>query len=69
MDQKQRNKISRICLAKWLWGLFNRPIKYGGLKKYIQNQQEHHRKQTFEDEYRLFLRKYQIPFDEKYVWD
>ena len=37
--------------------------------KYIQNQQQHHAKRSFQDEYRLFLRKYQIPFDEKYVWD
>jgi len=37
--------------------------------KYIQNQQQHHAKLSFQDEYRLFLNKYQIPFDEKYVWD
>jgi putative transposase len=37
--------------------------------KYIQNQQQHHAKHTFQDEYRAFLNKYLIPFDEKYVWD
>src|SRR5258706_6795478 len=36
---------------------------------YIQNQAEHHRKVTFQDEYRKFLRRYQIAYDEKYVWD
>ena len=39
------------------------------LKRYIRNQKEHHRRVTFEDEYRKFLRRYQIGFDERYVWD
>mgnify|MGYP000152981729 CR=1 FL=1 len=37
--------------------------------KYIQNQEEHHRKRTFKEEIRLFLKKYKIEFDEQYVWD
>ena len=36
---------------------------------YIENQAEHHRRVTFEDEYRKFLVKYQVDFDERYVWD
>jgi REP element-mobilizing transposase RayT len=36
---------------------------------YIQNQKEHHKKTSFQDEYRAFLKKYNIAFDEKYVWD
>jgi putative transposase len=39
------------------------------LKKYIANQNVHHRKQNFQDEYRTLLRKYEIEFDERYVWD
>jgi hypothetical protein len=39
------------------------------VRAYIANQKEHHRKQTFQDEYRALLRKYQIEFDERYVWD
>jgi REP element-mobilizing transposase RayT len=39
------------------------------LKAYIANQKEHHRKKTFQDEFRTFLHKYQIEFDERYVWD
>lgn len=37
--------------------------------KYIQNQEEHHKKRTFKEEYRLFLKKYQVEYDERYVWD
>jgi REP element-mobilizing transposase RayT len=39
------------------------------VRQYIANQREHHRKKTFQDEYRQFLERHRIPFDEKYVWD
>jgi REP element-mobilizing transposase RayT len=39
------------------------------LRQYIQTQEEHHRKQSFQDEYRAFLKKYGVEFDERYVWD
>jgi len=41
----------------------------GELKRYIRNQKQHHRRVTFEDEYRVFLKRYAIGFDERYVWD
>ena len=37
--------------------------------KYIETQEEHHRKTSFEEEFRAFLTKYQVPYDERYVWD
>lgn len=36
---------------------------------YIANQKSHHAKFSFQDEFRLLLAKYQVSFDEKYVWD
>jgi putative transposase len=39
------------------------------LIRYIDGQEEHHRSRTFQDEYREFLRRYEIEFDERYVWD
>jgi REP element-mobilizing transposase RayT len=38
-------------------------------RKYIDNQREHHQVRTFQDEYRAFLKKYEVPYDERYVWD
>jgi putative transposase len=35
---------------------------------YIKNQHEHHRKKTFQDEYRSILKKYKVAYDEKYIW-
>nr|WP_315247846.1 IS200/IS605 family transposase [uncultured Flavobacterium sp.] len=37
--------------------------------KYIANQEEHHKKQTFKEEYLQFLDKFKIPFDEKYIFN
>lgn len=37
--------------------------------RYIENQEAHHRKVGFQDEFREFLRKYGIEYDERYVWD
>ncbi len=36
---------------------------------YIGNQREHHRQRTFQEEYLAFLRKHEIEFDERYVFD
>jgi len=40
-----------------------------GVKNYIAGQEEHHRKVSFQDELRQFLRRYEIEFDERHVWD
>ena len=39
------------------------------LKNYIANQREHHRRVSFQDEYRQILAKYEVEYDERYVWD
>lgn len=39
------------------------------VETYIINQAEHHRQKTYQDEYRTFLRNYEVQFDERYVWD
>jgi REP-associated tyrosine transposase len=39
------------------------------VKNYILNQKEHHRKRTFQEEYVLFLKKYEVEYDERYIWD
>ena len=39
------------------------------VRKYIRNQREHHQRVSFQDEFRAFLKQYEIEFDERYVWD
>ena len=36
---------------------------------YIQNQEEHHREMTFQDEVRRLMQKHGTPLDERYFWD
>jgi len=39
------------------------------LKRYVANQKEHHRRQTFQQEFLAILAKYQLEYDERYIWD
>jgi REP element-mobilizing transposase RayT len=39
------------------------------VKAYIANQEEHHRRMTFQDEFRELCRRHGIEIDERYVWD
>ena len=39
------------------------------VKRYIANQAEHHRKTTFREEFVALLRRHDIEFDERYLWD
>jgi len=36
---------------------------------YIDNQMEHHKRVSFQEEYRSFLKRHNISFNEQYVWD
>ena len=38
------------------------------VKSYIEGQEEHHRRKTFQEEYRAFLKKNDIVVDERYLW-
>jgi len=42
---------------------------YGKVIDYIKNQKEHHRKQTFREEYISFLKKFNVPHEEKYLFE
>ena len=61
-------------LATFSWqrgyGCFSvSPSGLEDLCAYIDNQEAHHRARTFQDEYRTFLKKYEVEYDEAYVWD
>ena len=67
-----KNKISRLQKFHWQngYGIFS--IGSGLLdtvRAYIVNQPEHHKIRTYEDELRALLNKYQITYDERYLWD
>ena len=39
------------------------------VREYIRNQPEHHQAESFKDELRNWLRRYEIEWDERYLWD
>ncbi|MEM9081799.1 MAG: IS200/IS605 family transposase [Verrucomicrobiota bacterium] len=71
--------------AKWLkgrsthFGGFRWQAGYGvfsigasqreDLERYFARQKEHHQKVSFQEEYRKFLDRYRVSYDERYVWD
>jgi putative transposase len=59
-------------LGEFAWkcgyGVFSvSPSDRDALCGYIDNQEEHHRTQSFQDEYRAFLTKFGVTYDERYV--
>lgn len=39
------------------------------VRRYIEQQEEHHRKRTFQEEFVAFLKRYGMEYNEKYLWD
>jgi putative transposase len=67
-------KTKSVMYSKFYWqdgyGAFSvNPSEVEIVIDYISNQKEHHTKKTFQDEYRAFLKKYKVEYDERYVWD
>ena len=52
------------------YGIFSvNPSEIDVVISYIDNQKEHHKRLTFQNEFRAFLKKYKVDYDEKSVWD
>jgi len=52
------------------YGMFSvGPAHRGEAEVYVRKQEAHHRTKTFQEEYRAFLEKYGIAFEEQFVWD
>jgi len=67
-------KTKDASLLNFYWqdgyGAFSvKPSETEVVINYIKNQHAHHSKKTFQEEYRLFLNKYKVAYNEKYVWD
>jgi predicted restriction endonuclease len=39
------------------------------VSKYIENQESHHKKMSFQEEFLALLRKHSVTYDERYIWD
>jgi putative transposase len=73
MDSSKWINESRLTMGRFEWQTGYGAFSYGhsqidDVVKYIQNQEEHHRKRTFLEEYTAFLNKFDVPYDERYVF-
>jgi putative transposase len=67
-----RGKGARFAQFYWQGGYGAFSIGQSGvgeLRQYIRGQREHHKQVSFQDEFRAFLRRYEVEYDERYVWD
>lgn len=78
-------EIVKVSSSKWLklqssdfadfrwqggYGAFSvSPSQLEAVSHYIQNQERNHQEVSFQDEMRSFLRRHEIEFDERFVWD
>ncbi len=68
--KEESNPAAKDFLWQAGYGVFS--VSQSNVKpvvEYIENQDEHHRERTYQDELRILLQKHGIEWDEKYVWD
>ncbi len=73
------NSSRFINEKKWIMGKFHWQEGYGAFSysrsqidnviKYVINQKMHHKKRSFKDEYIELLNKFDVPYNEKYLFD
>ncbi len=77
---KELKRVSNIWLKtegavsefQWQAGYADFSVSASNLervKRYIENQKQHHKRMGFQDEVRKLLRKHSMEWDERYVWD
>jgi len=79
MQEVKADSTNFINRQRWFAGKFSWQEGYGAFSygrsqigeviRYIENQEEHHRTTTFRQEYLSFLKKFEIPYDPKYLFD
>ena len=77
---KELKRVSNVWLKEegklryfqWQAGYADFSVSASNLervKKYIENQRQHHRRLGYQDEVRKLLRKHSMEWDERYIWD
>ena len=65
-----REKWSREFAWQAGYGVFSvSESNVAAVTKYIAGQEEHHKKQSFQEEYVAFLKKNHVEYDERYIWE
>ena len=79
MQEVKSSSTNFINRQRWFGGKFNWQEGYGAFSyghsqigdvtRYIENQEEHHAQTTFRQEYLSFLKKFEVPYDPKYLFE
>ena len=79
MQEVKADSTNFINRQRWFPGRFNWQEGYGAFSyghsqiseviRYVQNQEEHHARRSFRQEYLSVLKKFNIPYDPKYLFD
>lgn len=79
LKEIKRASSNFINEKKWFPGKFQWQLGYGAFSygksqvdavvKYVMNQKEHHKKTTFREEYISFLKKFEVDYDEQYLFE
>ncbi|MDB5348301.1 MAG: Transposase [Schlesneria sp.] len=65
----QSSKLARFAWQAGYGGFSVSASKVSTVTNYVRKQEEHHRVKSFQEEFRAFLTKHKIEFNERYVWD
>jgi len=68
MDESRWTARPAIQLAGRLRRVFSQS-NVAPVQRYIEGQEKHHRKMSFQDELRALFKRHGVEFDERYVWD
>ena len=69
VDKNQRCVLRKLLLSGCHCAFSLKPSRIDIIRAYIENLHEHHRKNTFQEEYGGILKKYKVEYGERYVWD
>jgi putative transposase len=70
-QRPQRESLGLPCRFEWQEGCGAFSVSCSQIDKivaYIRNQEKHHRKKSFQQEYLGLLKKHRIEYDERYIW-
>jgi len=78
-------RVIKANSSKWIHETFPEEASFGwqagyaafsvsrsnidGVKAYLANQEAHHRTRTFQEEHVEFLKRHNLPYDDRYIWD
>lgn len=67
--KEQQSSLSRFYWQSGYGAFSISPSHVTALTHYIRDQEQHHSRESFQEEFRRICAKYGVPIDERYVWD